>query len=200
MKFVILCATSSSALATLVGAPRILQALAKDGSIPKGDFLAVLSSDGEPRNAIWLTGVIAVFALLFRDLNILAPLITIFFLSTYAAVNGVVVVEQGLGLVNFRPRLRLPLGSLSGSLSSLLAMLIINPAISILSIFDVVFHAVLSQNRGDNLEKIWVMFEEIFCCSARWFAREAQKLLKSEACAWFRLFALLLMNKYVEMH
>ena len=75
MKFVILCATSSSALATLVGAPRILQALAKDGSIPKGDFLAVLSSDGEPRNAIWLTGVIAVFALLFRDLNILAPLI-----------------------------------------------------------------------------------------------------------------------------
>lgn len=187
MKFVILCATSSSALATLVGAPRILQALAKDGSVPKGDFLALLSSDGEPRNAIWLTGVIAVFALLFRDLNILAPLITIFFLSTYAAVNGVVVVEQGLGLVNFRPRLHLPLWvPLSGSLSSFLAMLIINPAISILSISSMLLlYAVLSQNRGENVEEEQGDVRgNIFVALARWFAREAQKLPKSEARAW----------------
>ena len=102
-------------------------------------------------------------------------------------MNGVVVVEQGLGLVNFRPRLRLPLWvPLSGSLSSLLAMLIINPAISILSISSMLLlYAVLSQNRGDNVEEEQGDVRgNIFVALARWFAREAQKLPKSEARAW----------------
>ena len=191
MKFVILCATSSSALATLVGAPRILQALAQDGSVPKGKFLSQKSSDGEPRHAIWFTGCLALGALLFRDLNVLAPLITIFFLCTYAAVNGVVVVEQGLGLVSFRPRLRLPLWiPMFGSISSLLAMLIINPAISILAISSMsLLYAVLSRDRGSKAQKkspddVGDVRGNIFVALARWFAREAQNLPKSEARAW----------------
>jgi solute carrier family 12 (sodium/potassium/chloride transporter), member 2 len=187
MKFVVLCATASSALATFVGSPRILQALAKDGSVPKGGWLAKISPDGEPRNAILVTGCIAIVALFFRDLNVLAPLITIFFLSTYAAVNGVVVVEQGLGLVNFRPRLRLSLWvPLSGSLSSLLAMLIINPSISVLSISSMLLlYAILSQGRGQKKEEEQGDVRgNIFVALARWFAREAQKLPKSEARAW----------------
>ena len=42
-------------------------------------------------------------ALLLRDLNAIAPLVTLFFLITYAMINVVVIIEQNLGLISFRP-------------------------------------------------------------------------------------------------
>jgi solute carrier family 12 (sodium/potassium/chloride transporter), member 2 len=62
-----------------------------------------------------------------RDLNTVAPLITMFFLATYAAINLIVLVEQSLGLLSFRPLLRIPrLVPLIGLLGCLSAMFIIN--------------------------------------------------------------------------
>jgi solute carrier family 12 (sodium/potassium/chloride transporter), member 2 len=184
VEMAILCATSSSALATLVGAPRILQALAADGALPRGGWLEKLSSDGEPRNAMALTGCIALAGLCLRDLNDIAPLITIFFLATYAAVNGVVLIEQGLGLVSFRPLLRLPQSvPFIGAIGSLLAMVIINPAVSIaaLSVLLLTYAALTrrkkSHEQGDVRSNIFIAF-------ARWAARETQALPESEARAW----------------
>ena len=45
-------------------------------------------------------------ALLLRDLNAIAPLVTLFFLITYAMINVVVIIEQNLGLISFRPLFR----------------------------------------------------------------------------------------------
>jgi len=42
----LLAATFSASLSSLVGAPRILMALAKDGVIPWGNSLAKLSKNG----------------------------------------------------------------------------------------------------------------------------------------------------------
>ena len=38
-----------------------------------------------------------------RDSNQIAPLMTMFFLITYAVLNGVVLLEQVMGLTSFRP-------------------------------------------------------------------------------------------------
>ncbi len=182
--FAILCATSSSALATLVGAPRILQALAKDGALPSASFLSKQSEDGEPRNALFLTGMIVFTALLMRDLNAIAPVITIFFLTTYAAVNGVVVIEQGLGLVNFRPRMRLPISiPLIGTVGSFFAMLIINPAISIVSVSTLMLTYAAFTKRRVSHEHGDVR-GNIIVAMARWLSREAQQFPQSEARAW----------------
>ena len=98
----------SSSLSALVGAPRILQALSAHGVIPGADVLARRTPRGEPRAAMLVTAGIVLGALLLRELNAIAPLITMFFLITYAMVNVIVLVVQRLGLVSFRPLLPIP--------------------------------------------------------------------------------------------
>ena len=131
----LLGATFSSGLASMVGAPRILQALAQHGIIPRGRWLGKRSRMGEPRNAILVTGGIVLLGLMLRDLNAIAPLITLFFLITYAMINVVVFTEQSLGLISFRPSLRIPrVVPLLGGLGCIFAMFIMNPGFSLVAV------------------------------------------------------------------
>ncbi|MCO4745872.1 MAG: Na-K-Cl cotransporter, partial [Proteobacteria bacterium] len=103
----LLGATASSALAGLVGGPRILMAMGENRIVPFSKQMAE-TSDGEPRNAMMVTGVLTVLCIMVRDLNAIAPLVTMFFLITYCMINVVVLFEDGLGLVSYRPTLRVP--------------------------------------------------------------------------------------------
>lgn len=130
----LLGATFSSALASLVGAPRILQALAHDRVIPAGTWLAK-RSQGEPRRAMLITGGIVLLGLMMRDLNVIAPLITMFFLITYAVINVVLLAEGSLGLMSFRPTLKLPrVIPLLGTVGCIFAMFIVNPTFSLIAL------------------------------------------------------------------
>ncbi len=130
----LLGATFSSALTSLVGAPRIMQALGKDGLVPGGNWLAQ-TTGGEPRRAMLVTGVIVLAALLLRDLNVIAPMITMFFLITYAVINIVMLAEASLGLMSFRPTFHLPrVVPLLGALGCVFAMFIVNPAVGLLAV------------------------------------------------------------------
>lgn len=123
----LLGATFSSALSSLVGAPRILQALGEHRILPAGKWLSTRTKKGEPRNALYLSGALVLAALMLRDLNAVAPFITMFFLITYGMINLVVFLEQTLGLVSFRPVLRLPrIVPLTGAVGCLFAMFVIN--------------------------------------------------------------------------
>ena len=84
----IFASTISSALATLVGAPRILKAVCDDGLFPPLEYFAkARESDNEPIRGYFLTGFVAIFGILIGDLNAIAPLITNFFLATRALIN-----------------------------------------------------------------------------------------------------------------
>mgnify|MGYP000170668981 FL=1 len=123
----LLGATFSSALAGLVGGPRILMAMGENKLLPYSDWIAKTEADGEPRNASLVTGALTLVCLMTRDLNLIAPLVTMFFLITYCIINVVVLFEQGLGLVSFRPTLRIPLWvPLFGTVGSLFSMFIVN--------------------------------------------------------------------------
>ncbi|MGB0840096.1 MAG: amino acid permease, partial [Chitinophagales bacterium] len=74
----LLGATFSSALSSLVGAPRILQALGQNNILFFNKQLTQLDDKGEPKNALLVTVALVVGALLMRDLNAIAPLITMF--------------------------------------------------------------------------------------------------------------------------
>eukprot|EP01083_Nonionella_stella_P193396 714331_1 len=83
----IYAATFSSALASLVGAPRILMSVAKDDLLP---FLAPFNKtrkNGDPVRAYIVCFLIACACILIGKLNAVAPLITMFFMMTYALIN-----------------------------------------------------------------------------------------------------------------
>uniref|UniRef100_A0A7M4FYA5 Solute carrier family 12 member 2 n=1 Tax=Crocodylus porosus TaxID=8502 RepID=A0A7M4FYA5_CROPO len=84
----IFSATLSSALASLVSAPKIFQALCKDNIYP--GFLMFAKGYGknnEPLRGYMLTFLIALGFILIAELNVIAPIISNFFLASYALIN-----------------------------------------------------------------------------------------------------------------
>uniref|UniRef100_A0A8C5PIT1 Solute carrier family 12 member 2 n=1 Tax=Leptobrachium leishanense TaxID=445787 RepID=A0A8C5PIT1_9ANUR len=84
----IFSATLSSALASLVSAPKIFQALCKDNIYP--GFLMFAKGYGknnEPLRGYLLTFLIALGFILIAELNTIAPIISNFFLASYALIN-----------------------------------------------------------------------------------------------------------------
>ncbi len=180
----LLGATFSSALASMVGAGRILQAMGAHRVVPVSDWLAARTEKGEPRHAMMVTGAIIFASLMVRDLNAITPLITMFFLITYAMINGAVVIEQSLDLVSFRPHLRVPISiPLIGLAGSLLAMFIINSTVSFLALAVTLFVYWILLRRQLNAP-----FEDVrsglFVAFAEWAAKKVTELPTMQERAW----------------
>lgn len=79
-------ATLSSALASLVSAPKVFQALCLDKLYPGIEWFSG-DKDKEPIRGYFLTFIIAVGFILIGELNAIAPLISNFFLAAYTLVN-----------------------------------------------------------------------------------------------------------------
>jgi len=82
----IYAATFTSALASLVGAPRVLYKVASDNILPISYF-AKLDAGGNPRRGYFLAYGVACCCIAIGELNVIAPLITPFFMITYALIN-----------------------------------------------------------------------------------------------------------------
>ncbi|KAI1889675.1 hypothetical protein AGOR_G00165400 [Albula goreensis] len=81
-------ATLSSALASLVSAPKVFQALCKDNIYKALRFFAKgHGKNNEPLRGYVLTFIIAVAFILIAELNVIAPIISNFFLASYALIN-----------------------------------------------------------------------------------------------------------------
>jgi len=83
----IFAATFTSALASLVGAPRVLLSLAKDNLIEMIDPFAVTDRKGNPVRGYLLTYIISAICVGIGSLNFVAPLVTMFFMITYTMIN-----------------------------------------------------------------------------------------------------------------
>ncbi len=124
----------SSAIGSALAAPRTLQALAMDRIVPK--FFARTSSNGEPINALGVTFVIASLAILLGNLNNVAVVVTIFFLTSYGMLNLGAGMEAVIGDPSFRPRWRIPwYVSFLGFIGCLWTMFLISPAACIIAFF-----------------------------------------------------------------
>jgi len=81
-------ATISSAIASLVGAPRVLQALAKDKLYPKIEFFAPgWGANNDPVRGYVLVFIVALGCILVAELNVVSSLLSNFFVAAYALIN-----------------------------------------------------------------------------------------------------------------
>lgn len=184
----ILAATFSSGLAALVGATRVLQALAEREIVPASSLLKRETSKGEPRPALSLTGVITlvatVFGLLTGGLNAIAPLMTMFFLITYSVLNGVILLERSLGLVSFRPTFQVHWSvPLVGFVGTIFVMFLINAIFSLVALVIVVLlYAYLSRRQ---LTAPWSDVRSgLFVTFAEWAAKRVSQSLNGQERAW----------------
>jgi amino acid transporter len=103
-------AALSSALGSILVAPRTLQALAKDGVLPtpKLNSLMARGKGGadEPVNAALVSGAMALFFVLIGDVNSISQVLSMFFMVTYGALCAVSFLEYFAGNPSYRPTFR----------------------------------------------------------------------------------------------
>jgi len=99
-------ASLSSAMGALLGAPRTMQALAKDAVIPR--FIGKGFGKGnDPRIATVITFALALTGIILGDLNLIAPILAMFFLTSYCLLNIAAGIEGLLGSPSWRPAFRI---------------------------------------------------------------------------------------------
>ncbi len=148
----VVAATLSSAMASFLGAPRILQSLAGDRIFP---FLLPFAKGSgptaNPRSGVLLSTCIAFLTIGLGKLNIIAPVVSMFFLISYGLLNYATFYEARAASPSFRPTFKWfdPRLSLLGFLACLGAMLAINlpaGAVAIAILFAI--HQYLKRTAG----------------------------------------------------
>jgi len=98
-------ATLSSALGGILGGPRIIQAISKDKITPK--FLGKgHGPSNEPRNALIFTFVLAEIGILIGELDVIAGIVSMFYLAAYGFINLAYFLESWASS-DFRPTFRI---------------------------------------------------------------------------------------------
>lgn len=100
-------------LQSLTGAPRLLQAIARDGIIPFLQVFGHSKANGEPTWALLLTVGICEIGILIASLDAVAPILSMFFLMCYLFVNLACAIQTLLHTPNWRPRFKFYHWSLS---------------------------------------------------------------------------------------
>jgi amino acid transporter len=142
-------ASLSSALGSLLGAPRTLQALALDRVIPRFIGRGFGKDKADPRIATALSFAVALGAVLLGDLNLIAPILSMFFLLSYGLLNLSAGLEGLIESPSWRPKFKVHAGvSLLGAAFCFVAMLMINAGATLIAIFvtALVFHLVKRRN------------------------------------------------------
>ena len=100
-------ATISSALGSVMVAPRTLNAIAIDRIIPFPKFNRLVgrvnTKTGEPVNASMITCAIAFFFVLLGDVNVVAEIISMFFMVTYGSICSISLLENFASNPGYRP-------------------------------------------------------------------------------------------------
>ncbi len=133
----VIAATLSSAMASFLGAPRILQSLAKDKIFPFLHPFAKGKGEAEnPQRGVLLSGAIAVATIALGQLDLVARLVSMFFLISYGLLNYATYFEARAASPSFRPRFRWyhPHISLAGFVACLGVMLAIDMSSGIVAI------------------------------------------------------------------
>ena len=104
------CATLSSAIGSVLVAPRTLQALGADNTLP-GRKLNEWMSRGvgtanDPRHATVITGILALGVVIAGNVNMVATLISMFFMVTYGSLCAISFLEHFAARPSYRPSFR----------------------------------------------------------------------------------------------
>jgi len=149
-------ATLSSALGGILGGPRILQAISYDHITPK-IFGKTFGNNNEPRNALIFTFFLSEIGILIGDLNAIAGLVTIFYLTAYGFINLAFVLEKWAS-TDFRPSFKVPAWiGIVGFVSSLMIMFKLDMFAMFASflILGGIFYFISKKQLHLNISDIW---------------------------------------------
>jgi len=132
----VFAASLSSALGALLGAPRTLQALANDRILPRFIGRGFGPDKADPRIATAFSFSVALLAVILGDLNLIAPILSMFFLTSYGLLNLSAGLEGLIESPSWRPRFKVHRSlSLFGAFACFAVMLMINAGATIVAIF-----------------------------------------------------------------
>jgi amino acid transporter len=153
-------ATLSSAIGSLLGAPRILQAMALDKIGPR-IFAKGVGPGNEPRNALLLTFAIAEAGILVGSLNTIAEVVSMFFLAAYGFINLAQFLESWASS-DYLPSFKISKWfGLVGFLATLYIMMMLNVVAMVVAllfiggIFVLITRKQLALGSGDVWQSVW---------------------------------------------
>ncbi|MEC8853723.1 MAG: amino acid permease, partial [Bacteroidota bacterium] len=166
------CASISSALGSIMVAPRTLQALGFDNIFPLrklNNWMAKgREKDNEPINSSVITCILALVFVVVGDINMVAQLIAMFFMITYGAICAISFLEHFSGDPSYRPAFKSRWYiSLIGAVLSVWLMFKMDTLFAILSIIlMILFYIYISRNSTDKRE-IVSLFRDVLVQFAR---------------------------------
>ncbi|MEM9091035.1 MAG: amino acid permease [Cyanobacteria bacterium P01_F01_bin.53] len=158
-------ATLSSAIGSILGAPRILQALARDNILPRS--LRWLGKGNgptdDPRLGTLFTLGIVLTVVTLGSLDAIAPVLSMFFLTTYMVLNVAAGIEGFLQSPSFRPTFKVHWSlSLLGAIGCIAVMFLINSVATIVALVIVALIYFWLERRqiestwGDVRQGVWM--------------------------------------------
>ncbi|MHC4661375.1 MAG: APC family permease [Planctomycetota bacterium] len=175
------CATISSAIGSILVAPRTLQALGHDRNLPIGVINRWLEkgvgSAGEPRNATLVTAAIALTFVALGYVTFVARIISMFFMVTYGSLCAISFLEYFAARPDYRPSFRSRWWvSLFGAVICLLMMFMMDPWYALLAIcIIVVLYIIVSANRKGKRSDLAALWEALMGQAMRWMHMRLQQ-------------------------
>ena len=180
------CATLSSALGSILVAPRTLQAIGADRSLPSerinGWLEAGVGSNNEPRNTTIVTGALAVCIVLAGNVDFVARLISMFFMVTYGALCAISFLEHFAARPSYRPSFRSRWWvSLFGAAMCLFMMFQMDPVFAILALVFMVVMYVFMSRTTTKQDDLAAMFQGVIGQATRYMQVNLQRQSRDEA-------------------
>jgi amino acid transporter len=188
-------ASLSSALGSILVAPRTLQAIGADQIIPNGFLNKWISSnrkkDSEPINASIISIIIAFIFVLIGELNVVARIISMFFMVTYGAVCLVSLLEHFAADPSYRPTFKSKWYlSLIGAFGSFWLMIQMDASYAVLAllIMGLIYYVItVNKNERTGLGKL---FRGVVFQLSRQFQIIAQRKVEEEQETHWRPFVI----------
>ncbi len=153
-------ATLSSALGSILGAPRILQSMSGDRVTPRF-FAKGTGLTNEPRRALILACLVGEAGVLIGELDAIARVVSMVFLALYGFINLSCAIESYVS-PDFRPSFRIPKWiGVVGAVTCLVLMLELDPLamggamVVMLLLFGYLSRRRLTLDSGDAWEGVW---------------------------------------------
>jgi amino acid transporter len=167
------CATISSALGSVLVAPRTLQAIANDRVVRWNsitDFLSRGTGDSnEPRNATLITGIIAVTFVAAGNVDFVARIISMFFMVTYGSLCAISFLEHFAARPSYRPTFQSRWYiSLIGAIACLLLMFQMDPAYALVAVIAMtLLYRGIRAARASNVDDLGAIFRSVMVQATR---------------------------------
>jgi amino acid transporter len=182
-------ATVSSALGSLLVAPRTLQAIARDQLFPSTRFNYWVSrgraENDEPFNATLITLLIALFFILLGELDFVAELISMFFMVTYGTLCLISFLNHFAADPAYRPTFRSRWYlSLFGAIACFGLMFVMNAGYAFLALVLMVLIYVIVSRVNPEKKNLAAIFQGVIFQFSRQLQVFLQKAEKEQIASW----------------